>query len=286
MVELYKLGKHYYNKLGTDKNSGMFEYYIIAKELDNIKTESDVLIILNGLADDVDKQYIDNRMKNADKSIFIMSDSVALYNSLDIINNCDYCLHQAPNYKFSQIKCKQRYSYVPELFYKHNIKCDNNIEKIEDKIIFGGNNLNRQDKFEEYNVLNSKYIDSFVKLYSSDNKSSVNDKRLPYVDYFKKLSNYKYSLIICREDYRECSWLTSRFFESIAADCFPIVDIDYDKDQNITLPIKTSTHSEMIQCMRMMELNDNRENAIKYYKEKIENRQNKFKMIINQIIEY
>jgi hypothetical protein len=221
------MGLSYYFK-NIDKNSGMTEVEIISKELGKIKTDKKVLVIINGLRDNEDNNLFDY-MKNYDLTIFIMSDSIALETSLDIMNACDVVLHQAPNYIFKEIKAKQYYSYVPELFYKYcketfmhksNIIANANLCDI----YFGGNNKNRDDKFKAYRVAEAASIFSRYKLYETGE-----DSRISHKDYLNELLRFAYSLVICRKDYRDIGWITSRYFEAIALDNIPLIDFEYDK---------------------------------------------------------
>lgn len=258
MIKIYKMGMSYY-KDKIDKNSGMTEVKIITEELDKIETDKNVLIIINGIRDEVDNKLLED-IKNYDLSIFIMSDSIALETSLDIMNACDYVLHQAPNYKFEQIKAKQFYSYVPELFYKY---CKNLISSGEikvplpifkkDLVYFGGNNKNRDDKFKAYKVNEAQGIFSRYKLYETNE-----DTRLNHIDYLKELSNFSYSLVICREDYRKIGWITSRYYEAIALGNLPFIDFEYDinnhiiEDDNI---LRVKNYAELMNVKKKLFLN-------------------------------
>lgn len=276
MIEVYKMGMSKY-KDSVDKNSGLFELEIIKKELKSIeylKISKNVLIILNGVRDSEDEQLFE-KIKNADVSIFIMSDSIAIKTSLDIINACDYCLHQAIDYEFPEILCKQGYSGVPELFYKYNKKEYEKqtvgYAKIDSRVIFGGNDLNRQDKFELYHLYDSDnpFITSFKKVYGENN--SIDD-RIPYTDYIRLLSQRRYSLMICREEYRGNNWITSRFFEALAVDCLPCVDVDYDRDCKLTDEIKVDNIYGLKNYIGLMNNANNYFRALKKYQNKIDKR--------------
>lgn len=233
MIHVHKMGMSYYEGK-IDKNSGMTEVQIIKEELDKIKTDKNVLVIINGIRDEVDNKLLES-VKDYDLSIFIMSDSIALETSLNIMNACDYVLHQAPNYRFEDIKAKQFYSYVPELFYKYCRKLisQNEIKASTSKpkskmVYFGGNNKNRDDKFKAYKVNEASDIFARFKLYETGE-----DTRIGHKEYLQELSEFYYSLVICREDYRKIGWITSRYFEAIALDNIPFIDCDYDVDHFI-----------------------------------------------------
>lgn len=224
MIEVYKIGLSYYDGLKSDKNSGLFEYEIIKKELQGLVCKQKILVIINGLNSPEENEQLLKMMKDYDKKIFIMSDSIALETCKEIMENCDVVLHQRYKGSYEEIKTRQAYSYVPELFYKYI--CEYPIMEYQDKfecVNFGGNNLRRQDKFDAYNISD--------KIYSTRIKSYTEgyDARVSHDEYIAELAGSKYSLMICREEYRNINWVTARFYESIAVDCLPLVDIDYCK---------------------------------------------------------
>lgn len=227
MIHVYKMGMSYYAN-SVDKNSGMTEVKIITNELNKIKIDKKVLVIINGIRDEVDNKLL-QIIKEYDFSIFIMSDSIALETSLDIMNACDYVLHQAPYHTFEEIHSPQTYSYVPELFYKYckKLRLEGKIDAIKSYypglIYFGGNNKKRDDKFRAYKVNESPNMFSRYKLYETGK-----DTRIGHLDYLNELSRFSYSLVICREDYRKIGWITSRYFEAIALDNVPFIDYEYD----------------------------------------------------------
>jgi len=284
MIEVYKMGMSKY-KDGVDKNSGLYEFDIIKQEVSGFETDKNVLIILNGVRDSEDEQLFE-KIKKADVTIFIMSDSIALKTSLDIINSCDYCLHQGLNYKFNEITCEQTYSYLPELFYKH-IRAEYLKKPVDmylkfNKVLFGGNNLNRQDKFDAYQLEDpdNTLVSSLLKIYGDETV----DNRIEYTKYLDVLAHYRYSLVICRDEYRNTNWLTSRFFESVAVDCLPIIDEDYDKQCQITSKIKVDDIYGMKLYMDIMNISNNRERTLEMYHARIIDRQNIFAATIWYII--
>lgn len=275
MIELFKMGKRYYLG-GVDKNSGLTEVSLIQKEVNKIQTKKNILLIINGVRDDEDIKYLKERMQSSDLNIFIMSDSIAIKSNLDIINACDICLHQGINYYFDEITCRQYYSYVPELFYKNAKEKyrDQNVFKTN-AVLFGGNNLDRQDKFNDYEILDSAVYKAFVKLYDKDGIILL-DNRIDYSRYLDELASCKYSLVICREEYRESNWITSRFFESVALKCLPIIDEDYCREEYAMFPIKVHDHDSMIKFIDLCEKDDNRERLLKFYNKTIMGRVNGF----------
>lgn len=78
----------YYEKNNNvDKNSGLFEFNMIKDAVGKIRTDKNVLIILNGIRDQEDNELIEE-IKKYDVSIFIMTDAIALHTSLDIMYPC------------------------------------------------------------------------------------------------------------------------------------------------------------------------------------------------------
>lgn len=271
-----------------DKNSGMTEVRIITDELEKIKTNKKVLVIINGIRDEDDNCLLEE-IKKYDLSIFIMSDSIALETSLDIMNACDYVLHQAPYHDFDKIKASQMYSYVPELFYKYckNLVSDGeiNVEKTENPniIYFGGNNKNRDDKFKAYKINESPKIFSRYKLYETGE-----DTRISHIDYLKELAKFTYSLVICREDYREIGWLTSRYFEAIALDNIPLIDMEYDigeyliSRQNI---LRVHDYESLMEIQKDLYHNPRMAKHILIrHKQNVENRLDRFRHLVEKII--
>lgn len=66
-------------------------------------------------------------------------------------------------------------------------------------------------------------------------KDSLNDERIDYSSLQLLMKMFKFSLIICRKEYRDNSWFTPRFVEAINNWSLPIVDIDFNKIDFITL---------------------------------------------------
>lgn len=244
MIDIYKIGKKYYDEelCGKDKNSGIFEYDIIRNELKGIETELNVLIIINGKLEKQENDFVLNKMKGYDKTIFIMSDSIALKTCKQIMNKCTLVLHQRIFGLFKEITTKQAYSGVPELFYKYCIipydKID--FQKKKNKISFGGNDLNRRDKFEAYNInLDNKKFSVRIKSYEDNT-----DGRVSHDEYLEELKNCKHSLMICRKEYRNINWITARFFESIAVGTIPICDVDFCNGIGTFIPILPRVKNE------------------------------------------
>ena len=139
---------------------------------------------------------------------------------------------------------------------------------------------------EPLSLLNSDVYKTFVKLYDKDG-NTISDERIAYEDYLKELAACKYSLVICREDYRRSNWITARFFESIAMDCLPIVDEDYcNKFEGFIFPIRVRDYESMIKFKNLCDLNDNREKLLKEYHEKMLERKDMFVVKMQQYVDY
>lgn len=286
MIRVYKMGMSYYLN-SIDKNSGMTEVKIITEELKKIKTDKNILVIINGIRDEADNTLL-SLINDYDLSIFIMSDSVALETSLDIMNACDIVLHQAPHYNFDNIKSLQYYSYVPELFYKYckELLSQGKIKTIDkkiDMIYFGGNNKNRDDKFKAYKVGKVSTVFSRHKLYETGE-----DLRISHNEYLKELSEFLYSLVICREDYRKIGWITSRYFEAIALGNIPFIDFEYDMDNflvNKDSFLRVNNYESMISIRNYLKQNpDIAKQTLNELKSKAEESLDKFYLLIEEII--
>lgn len=237
MIIVHKIGLDYYykNNEQIDKNSGYFEYRCILNELSQLETSNStkMLIIINGKLAAKEEKWLLKYMTNFDKLVFIMSDIIALSDNKQIIEKCDYLLHQCPNRTFDKFpNCRQMYSYVPELFYKYIPKWDNCGKDI---LVFGGGMRGNDEKINNYLALVPST--SFV-------KTETKDTRIPYADYLDILRNHAYSLIISRKEYADIGWVTARFVEAIANNCLPIVDATYDSDNYFGID-KISNTSEL-----------------------------------------
>jgi hypothetical protein len=222
MIEVYKIGLSYYDGLKSDKNSGLFEYDIIKQELKGINCKRKVLIVINGKCSEEENERVYKLLDNYDKKIFIMSDSIAMETCKNIMEKCDVVFHQRYNGIYGELNVRQVYSGIPELFYKYLYNRPRLLfGDRTDCINFGGNDLRREDKFELYNLADKIY-NKRIKSYSQNY-----DTRVPHDVYIEELSQSKYALMICREEYRNIDWVTARFYEAIAVGCMPLVDKDF-----------------------------------------------------------
>ena len=233
MIDVYKIGKEWY-KTG-DKNSGLFEYSIVQEELADIKTANRTLVIINGkFYDDAEKRYLSTILSFYDTKIFIASDIIALDENRDIIEQCQYLLHQCPNNDvISNLAIKQYYSWVPELFYKYN-RSSTDTNK-QEKVIFGGGVRDNGVKLEQY--LSAVPSTAYLKTEDSDN-------RIGYFGYLLELSNCMFSFVVARTRYNELGWVTARYCEALAKNTLPICDSAYDSTNHFNA-IKVSSPEEL-----------------------------------------
>lgn len=232
-IKFYKIGMERY--IGAkDKNSGLYEYNLILRELEKIddRAKKGTLIVLSGALSKEErskvKEMIDYCHADGAKAIYILTDSVAFDNGF--INKFDVVLHQAWNHKIKGIKIEQAYSYVPELFFTGEVE---NERYKHDLLLFCGNDTDRQDKIQDYlRDENGCKPNTFSLIKYANGK----DERIEHEEYLKLLKMFKYNLMICRKDYREIGWITSRLIESIDNWCLPVFDFEYDKNSAYRIP--------------------------------------------------
>lgn len=278
-IEYYKFGlDRYLNNFQSDKNSGLYEYHLIREELVKIdeQVKDGTLVVLNGAMTDEEIEVVETMIENAHikraKAIYIITDEIA-FSNMELMNKFDLVLHQAWNHKFEEIKCQQRYSYVPELFFTGEIEKP---QIQHDLIFFCGNDKDREDKIKlylrDYNVCMSNTF-SLI-------KTKDEDERLEHSEYLKLQKMFKYSLMICRKSYRDCGWITARLIEAIDAWSCPIFDIDYD----VNVAYKTKSVCgwlEMYEDSEMKELQ--RQGRILALRSKVSERR---KLFGEQIVEF
>lgn len=285
---IYKIGQHYYQNLNkvVDKNSGLFESNMIKDEFTQEEKDDrkDLAVIVGGILSFEDKEYLEEKLHNYKKKVFIATDYSMFHSCLDLANSCDLVLHQA-KVDIPIITTKQEYGYMPELFFKETEKPTMQHELI----IFGGNNLNRQDLINKY-VLNKdgKVNERMFTLIK--NYDTMEDNRLEYSEYIKLLRMFRYSLIIARKEYRDLHWTTSRFVESISNWVYPIVDKDYDLsghflyEESFGISNRVSDYNDVMKIMLRDILRDKRSDKKDEYiidcQNKIRNDRSKFKELI------
>ena len=220
---VYKIGLGRY--IGSDRNSGLYEYKLIKKELSKIDCD-DVIIVVNGMPSEYDKEYISCLSKKI-KVIFVATDEIAFTSNAFAIDRADLVLHQSTS-KISSISKRQKYSFVPELFLKDDItKKQNQLQMV----MFAGANSGREEEFEKYKIArsNDNVIVSICKEYNADG-SVLYDDRVDYESYCSMLSFFKYSLVICRKSYNKVGWITSRMIEAFSYFNLPLLDNNVDKN--------------------------------------------------------
>lgn len=276
---IYKVGEENCNKV-FDKNGGFYEYNLIKSEIaklsDNGLRKCFVLVGGN-LSDESEYEKIISLIKKKKdkgyKVIFIITDSISLKEmSIDIIKRCDLLLHQAVGFVFDDINIEQRYSYVPELFY-----IDNEKPKVQkDMIFFGGGSYNREDKIKEYLRKDNEMKQGTFSIV----KDSLNDERIEYSSLQLLMKMFKFSLIICRKEYRENYWFTPRFIEAVNNWSLPVLDFEYNKNR-LYDSIEVRSYDEMAYVMESYE-EESRIKKILELRKEIKSNKDKFaKNIIN-----
>ena len=244
---IYKVGEANCNKV-FDKNGGFYEYNLIKSEITKLSDnglEKCFILVGGNLSDESEYDKIINLIKRKKekgcKVIFIVTDSISLKEmSIDVIKRCDLLLHQAVGFEFKDIDIKQEYSYVPELFYVDNKKPI--VQK--NMIFFGGGSYNREDKINEY----LRKDNEMKKMTFSIVKDSLNDERIEYNSLQLLMKMFKFSLIICRKEYRENSWFTPRFIEAVNNWSLPVLDFEYNKNR-LYNSIEVRSYDEMAYIM-------------------------------------
>ena len=244
---IYKVGEANCNKV-FDKNGGFYEYNLIKNEiikLSNNGLKKCFILVGGNLSDESEYDKIINLIKRKKekgcKVIFIVTDSISLKEmSIDVIKRCDLLLHQAVGFEFKDIDIKQEYSYVPELFYVDNKKPI--VQK--NMIFFGGGSYNREDKINEY----LRKDNEMKEMTFSIVKDSLNDERIEYNSLQLLMKMFRFSLIICRKEYRENSWFTPRFIEAVNNWSLPVLDFEYNKNR-LYDSIEVRSYDEMAYIM-------------------------------------
>lgn len=271
MINVYKIGLQWYTD--TDRNGGLFEYNIIEKELSDIVTDKNVLVIVNGKLFDGEEDRLLDKMKYYDKTIFIATDIVAFDNNKRIIDASDYLFHQSPAILEQFYYKPQLYSYIPELFYKYvSAKTIGH----NGKLIFGGGVRDNEDTIMNY----LKAVPSTAYL-----KTSTEDNRIPYKEYLEELAKHSYSLVISRKQYQEVGWITPRFVECVALDTMPICDYTYDKFNHFNHFRKVIDGVSLQQLISNWETYPSMYNLmLKYYKDTISKNADTFKNIVMNLV--
>lgn len=276
---IYKVGEANCNKV-FDKNGGFYEYNLIKSEIAKLSDnglEKCFVLVGGNLSDESEYDKIINLIKRKKekgcKVIFIVTDSISLKEmSIDVIKRCDLLLHQAVGFEFKDIDIKQEYSYIPELFYVDNKKPI--VQK--NMIFFGGGSYNREDKINEYLRKDNEMKQGTFSIV----KDSLNDERIEYNSLQLLMKMFKFSLIICRKEYRENSWFTPRFIEAVNNWSLPVLDFEYNKNR-LYDSIEVRSYDEMAYVMESYE-EESRIKKILELRKEIKSNKDKFaKNIIN-----
>lgn len=248
-VKVLKLGLDLYSGASSDKNGGLFEYNLVKGKIldivDKFKSniKENILFVVNGSADEqAQKQILEDYAGY--KKVFIATDFFAFDKNKMMIENCDIILHQSMTNKLPMdLKAKSVFSCIPFLFYHY--PSEKAIKSQNNRMIFGGANTGRDDKFKEYiNPDTEAYLDAFTKIYNEDGSIKF-DKRIPYDKFMERFEDYSYALMITRREYTDYQWFTPRFVEAVSNWALPIIDYDF--------PVP----AEMYTCKHMATLNRN-----------------------------
>ena len=272
MIDLYKIGYDNYFKTGEliDKNSGIFEYNRIRLEL-LFMNDANTLIIINGrFSSQPEKDDLLRRMQLYRRRIFIASDIVAFTENKEVIEQCQYLLHQCPNGSIPGFNMKQQYSYVPELFFTDDIALP-----VQDSLLcFGGGYRGNEERINAY--LKAVPSVSFTK------HDDGTDNRLTYDEYREEMRRHKFNLIISRKEYTKLGWITARFFETVSFGVLPVVDSEYDSTNYLNA--EKCTPDTVKQFIDDYSDDDKRWQKIAEYQQRIIDKRHMFRNIIKSII--
>lgn len=242
-MNVYKIGSGYYTS--GDKNSGMFEFDKINQVLSDYD-RGDVVVVVNGKPDEQSKIDVSKMLADKKKIVFIMSDLISFSTCKEIIENAALVLHQSP-IKLNINNEHQTYGYVPELFADQKPV---NSRKTA-RIVFGGSNADREDKFVNYLyesgidsnselIVYRDWIDTYSRIYKDGDytKDTVKDNRLNYNEFIERLARHHASIVFSKKEYREIGWITSRVFECARVNTFPIFDYEYDCFDELKYPFE------------------------------------------------
>lgn len=276
-MKVKKLGMSKYK--GQDRNSGLFEANMIASHLSEIESK-DTIVVINGLYDDCDKEWFES-IKGKKRIVFVLTDISCLEKNKELIEYSDLVLTQTIE-EIKDIKCRQTYGYVPELFYE-----DRKIARNQSNVcVFGGANTGREDLFKKYiynsnGDLNDRII-AICKEYNEDGTIKYDD-RLDYNSFISLVSFCKYSLVIARKEYNELGWVTSRFVESVSNNCLPVCDVLYDKYKHFGKKVVVDAYYELVDLMDFYNLHENfRIAMLNTFRERLEKDKYKFVKIIKE----
>lgn len=241
-IYMYKIGFKNYEGV-QDKNSGSYEYEKIIDEICDMclcekgrdyciqrlnngnvyeSKNDNALIVVGGKPRDFLDESLKYMIKEHFKlSIFIATDIDCLEMNREIIDQCDYLLHQSPiclGYKDRQ---HEMYNWIPEIFFNPNEECEVPEEFKNKCVLFAGSLDGREKKVMDF-FKNDRECVLIPK-----NKSW--DLRLEYREYKKLLPLFQNTYVTACEEALNIGWVTSRFVEAISCNVIPLVDVWYDK---------------------------------------------------------
>lgn len=275
---VYKLGLEFYNGI-LDKNAGIFESNLIKSNLANLFdlsdiNEAEVIIVICGAKRERDQEVIDRINSKKATKIFIQTDAT-LSKPRDL--KVDYILTQ--NTKHKNHHDEYYYSYIPELFYTATDYegYDLDFEEKIDSILFAGALDGREETVKRFSQSENTLV------IAKDKKSGY-DNRLPYREYIKLASTFKYHFICHEPIFNLISWVTPRIVEAVKLNSIPILEPLYDISSHFVSE-KSNLRLSDDDIWDFKNINPDRyiEDFIKL-KEDLEYRQYKFLELIDNLI--
>ncbi len=206
---------------GYPKFTSIANLWVLCKELNYILTDTR---FINVTRNDRHSHYIDN--------FFVQSDEMQLLYKPTFNSK----LHMLPIFEHN--------------FYNVDDGKSSLVANKKSRIIFGGSERERRDKFIEY--IYKPIVDAFVNY-----KDGSADNRLPILDYKKRLSEYKYGIVIINPYDVEVGNITWRYYEYIVNNVITFVDRDSDPRNKLLLTPRSflyvSSYDEMYYKMEMIE---------------------------------
>lgn len=266
-IGLYKLGINISDiKIKNDKN-GRFKEILALKEifesqghkvelLDRYSNLSnkyfDKIYVLNGELSNNSSMEILFLSTKCDFIGYILTDLRLINENISRLFNVIYT-QSIENIPF--IHAKQCYNGMPELALYCNrnkiVQAYNNFDKKENMFIFGGGIRNRRKDIEEY------IIKTGFTYYGKDEENGF-DNRIPIDEYYKKLENTKYSILIQDPEYNYHGFITWRYYENIAHGIITFIDHKCDKYNMLGLDPKVkqivTVHNKQDMIDKMIEI--------------------------------
>lgn len=216
--------------------------------------EEAALILIGGNPNNVlDKAMKYVIKKYFDVSIFIATNIDHLEMNRDIIDQCDYLLHQSPICLGYKDRKHEMYSWIPEIYYNPDEEVLVSEKYRNEGILFAGDLNGIEDEIKEYKINNYPMI-----IFPSVDEDR-NNTRLYYSEYKKILPLFRKVYITVREEARNIGWVTARYVEAISCNVYPYMNHDYDKFQHFggTKRAEYARYIDMKKCKDFLRENRN-----------------------------